>query len=208
MKKIALLIILLFSISAFSQETEEVESKQKHKRINKFRIGLKAGIPNGVGGGIEFVTPLFKHRVAPFVDYSGFSSTFDDIDVKLQYIEAGLNVYIFGTYGRGLYGSVSYGKLDTESTFSNYETDSGQIINSGKGEFDVSTLNVKAGLKLGRRIYFRAELGYGFGSVPETIKVTGTIDGNPGSISEKRPDIPGVSDTGYVLANIGIGIGF
>ena len=211
MKKISLLFaMLLFCGIAFSQEEENEESKRKGKRVLPFRIGIKAGIPNGVGGNIEYVTPLLNDRIAVFGDYSGFSAEIDDADTKLQYYEFGTNIYLFGNKGRGVYGALSYGKLNLDAEYNNYEfdTDSGVVTANAKGEYEVGTFNVKAGLKMGRRFYFRTELGYGFGDVPQEFVITGTANGMTQSEIIEIPEIPGMSESGYVMFNIGFGIGF
>ncbi|MFK5879582.1 MAG: hypothetical protein QM478_08820 [Flavobacteriaceae bacterium] len=208
MKKVSLLFAMLFIFSvAFSQRKKE---ESKGKRIFPFRIGVKAGIPNGVGGNIEYVTPLLNDRVAFFGDYSGFSATIDDADTKLQYYEFGTNIYLFGNKGRGVYGALSYGKLNLDAAYNDYEFDtgSGTVTADAKGDYEVGTFNVKVGLKTGRRFYFRTELGYGFGSVPQEFVITGTANGMTQSEIIEIPEIPGMSENGYVMFNIGFGIGF
>lgn len=210
MKKTSLLLamILLCSV-AFSQEEEENgESKQKGKRVLPFRIGIKAGIPNGVGGNFEYVTPLLNDRIAVFGDYSGFSAEIDDADTKLQYYEFGANIYLFGNKGRGVYGSLSYGNLNLDATYDSYDTGNGVIITDAEGTYEVGTFNVKVGLKMGRRFYFRTELGYGFGSVPQEFVITGSANGLPQSEIIEIPEIPGMSENGYVMFNLGFGVGF
>ena len=211
MKRISLLLVMLLVCSvAFSQDEENEESKQKGKRILPFRIGLKVGIPNGAGGNIEYVTPLLNDRIAFFADYSGFSAEIDDADTKLQYFEFGTNIYLFGNKGRGVYGALSYGKLNLDASYDNYEFDtgSGVVTADAKGEYEVGTFNVKVGLKMGRRFYFRTELGYGFGSVPQEFVITGTANGMTESEIIEIPEIPGMSENGYVMFNLGFGIGF
>ncbi|MBV1887871.1 MAG: hypothetical protein KUG51_01120 [Urechidicola sp.] len=211
MKKISLLLaILLICSVAFSQEEENEDSKRKGKRILPFRIGLKAGLPNGIGGNVEYVTPLLNDRIAFFGDYSGFSTNIDDADAKMQYYEFGTNIYLFGGKGRGVYGSLSYGKLNLDANYDDYEfdTSSGTVTADAEGEYEVGTFNVKAGLKVGRRFYFRTELGYGFGSVPQEFVITGTANGMTESETVEIPEIPGMSENGYVMFNIGFGIGF
>lgn len=209
MKKFSLLFCMLLICSfAFSQKQEE-EKEPKKKNVKPFRIGVKAGIPNGIGGYIEFVTPLLNHRIALFGDYSGFSADIDDVGTKLQYFELGTNIYLFGGKGSGVYGALSYGNLSVDGTFSDSQTIGGEdFTGNAEGSFDVETLNVKAGLKVGKRFYFRTELGYGFGDVPQVIVINGNVDGVPAVGVEEIPDIPGMSESGYVIFNIGFGIGF
>lgn len=211
MKKISLTIMLLFCSIIFAQEQEEnqEDNKKERKNIPAFRVGVKLGIPNGIGGNIEYVTPLLGQRVALYGDYSGFSATFDDVKGSLKYFEIGTNVYIFGNSGSGFYGSLGYGDLTVDGTYSDAQTIGGEdFTGEAEGTFEVSTLNVKAGFKIGKRIYFRTELGYGFGDVPQEIVITGEVNGVPAAGVEEIPNIPGLSESGYVLANIGIGIAF
>ena len=208
MKKISLLLVMLLVCSvAFSQEEENEETKKEGKRILPFRIAVKAGIPNGVGGNVEYVTPLLNHRIAVFGDYSGFGATIDDANANLKYYEFGTNIYLFGNKGRGVYGSLSYGNLNLDATYDEY--DAGDVVlTDAKGKYEVGTFNVKAGLKMGRRFFFRTELGYGFGDVPQEFVITGDVNGMPQSEIVAIPEIPGMSESGYVMFNIGFGIGF
>jgi len=204
MKKITLLFSLLFICNfTYSQKSE-------WRKVLPVRVGVKAGLPNGVGGNVEFVTPLLNHRIAVFGDFSKFSATIDDVDSKLQYYEFGTNIYLFGGKGRGVYGSLSYGNLNLDAAYNNYEfsTDAGTVTTDANGEYEVGTFNVKAGLKVGKRFYFRTELGYGFGSVPQDFTITGTANGNQYTESVEIPEIPGMSENGYVMFNLGFGVGF
>lgn len=208
MKKFSLLfaMLLIFNI-AFSQEEEKEDSKPKGKRILPFRIGVKAGIPNGIGGNLEYVTPLLNDRIAFFGDYSGFGATIDDADANLKYYEFGTNIYFFGNKGRGMYGSLSYGNLNLDATYAEYDAGNGVILTDAKGTYEVGTFNVKVGLKMGRRFFFRTELGYGFGSVPQEFVITGDVNGIPQSEIVTIPEIPGMSENGYLMFNLGFGVG-
>ena len=218
MKKVYLLLVLLCVVSISNaqenqpEESTVTEKGKPKKRILPIRVGLKLGTPNGIGGNIEYVTPLWKHRIAVFGDYSVLKAEVEDADNKLNYFEIGSNIYLFKNKGRGLYGSFGYGVLNINSTGGEYETDNGDTITNSKADFNVETLNVKLGLKLGRRVYFRTELGYGFGEIPQEILVSGYINGTLTEeiidISEDLSDIPGMSENGYLIFNIGFGIGF
>ena len=76
----------------------------------------------------------------------------------------------------------------------------------GVGQIDFNTVNLKLGLKFGRTLYTRIEVGYGFGDIPEFIEVT-SESGNS-KTSEEIPDIPGLNSSGLFTANIGFGIQF
>lgn len=199
--------MLLICSIAFSQEKED----KKDSDINPFRIGAKIGIPNIIGGNIEYVTPLFDNRFALFVDYSGFQiNPEDDAEVKIKYIEFGTNIY-FNNKGRGLYGSVSYSKLNLDGSYTNADTINGTVYNGvATGDVDINTTNVKIGAKLGKKFYFRIEAGYGFGNIPKVVEVIGTEQGTEITQTDfvEIPDIPGISDNGLFIGNIGFGISF
>jgi len=202
MKKLTTLILLIFCTFSYAQDKQD---------INPLRVGLKIGTPNIIGGNLEFTTPLLDNRIALFADYSGFTIKEDGSEVALKYIEAGTNVY-FKNNGKGLYASLSYGKLNLDGNYSDAETVNGTLYEGeAEGSLDVSTLNVKLGAKLGNKIYFRIEAGYGFGDIPQEIEVTGT-EKNTGTTKtdsvEIPNDIPGIDESGYLLFNIGFGISF
>ena len=208
MKKISFLCMLLICSIAFSQEKEE--KKEKSSDINPIRIGVKVGVPDIVAGNLEFVTPLFDNRVALFVDYSKFSVNEDDAEVDVNYFEGGINIY-FNNTGRGLYGSVSMSSLKIDGKYTDAETVNGTLYQgSASGDLKINTTNLKLGAKLGKKFYFRIEAGYGFGDIPDTIEVTGTEQGTGMTETDfvDIPDIPGVSDSGMIVANIGFGISF
>ena len=69
---------------------------------------------------------------------------------------------------------------------------------------------MKLGAKLGKKFYFRIEAGYGFGDIPQEIEVTGTEQGTGITQTDyvEIPDIPGISESGMIVANIGLGFSF
>ena len=76
---------------------------------------------------------------------------------------------------------------------------------------NLNTTNLKFGIKSSGKIYFRFELGYGFGDIPSQITFTAIDDIDP-SYSEQQteelPNIPGIAENGIIVANIGFGISF
>ena len=200
MKNICILLTFLISFTAFSQRTSE---------IRPFRVDVRSGIPAILGLNIEYVTPALSDRLAFFANFNGFSTiNVDGIDYKPSYFEIGTNIYLFGN-GKGLYGSLSYGKLNVDATYFDVIDEDQDIVSEASGEFDASTLNVKAGIKLGGFIYFRAEVGYGFGDIPQEVEITGSINGTQVPIPDQEiPEFPGLSESGYVIANLGVGISF
>lgn len=173
---------------------------------------MKIGLPDIVAGNIEFVTPLLNNRIALFADYSKFNVNEEDAEVKVNYIEGGLNIY-FNTKGRGLYASVSLSNLKVDGKYTNVETRDGTTYDgSATGDVEIKTTNLKLGVKLGKKFYFRIEAGYGFGDIPQEIEVTGTVTSGGMSTTEtdyvEIPDIPGISESGMIVANIGLGFSF
>lgn len=62
-----------------------------------FRLGVKIGFPNIIGGHLEYVTPLLKNKLAASIDYSSINTDnyIDPDEGKLTYFEVGLNYYFF-----------------------------------------------------------------------------------------------------------------
>ncbi len=186
-----------------------IQAQDKKKSIKPFRIGVKIGIPNIIGGNAELV---FFKRLAAYVDYSSYSGTFSDVDVSFNHFEIGGNIY-FNPTGKGFYGSFSYSSFSLDGSYADAQTDSGiTFTGQATGGVTINTINAKLGLKLGRSFYFRTEVGYGFGTIPDTITVTGTVTGGGVTTTETGtetiPDIPGLSSSGMIIFNIGFGIGF
>ena len=122
--------------------------------------------------------------------------------------------YYLNTKGKGLYFSAGLGNLTTDITFSNQNVSNGEgiSVNDGVGTIQqkISTTNLKLGVKAGKRVYFRFELGYGLGNIPSDVKITATSvsQGFKEEISEPFPDVPGVSSGGVVIGNVGFGVAF
>ena len=79
---------------------------------------------------------------------------------------------------------------------------------SATTDFDFGTTNIKLGLKSGGSFYFRFEVGYGIGDIPDSINFTATSGGITETFSEDIPPIPGLSSGGTIIANIGFGFAF
>lgn len=193
---------LSFTIAQGQVETND-------RDVNPFRIGIKIGTPNAIGGAAEWLTPLFDNRFALFFDYSGINvSSEDDVEANFKYAEFGSNIY-FNNTGKGLYAGIGYGKMDFKGTYTDAVSVGGELFEGdAHGRLDVDTFNVKLGAKLGNKFYFRTELGYGFGSIPDEIVITGTVNGETRTGVEEIPDVPGISENGYPLFNIGFGFAF
>ena len=202
MNKYVVLSLLLFSFVFTAAQTNTSSD------VPRFRIGLKAGIPNIIGGNAEFVLPIVNNHVAPFLDYSTFSLEVDDVDTSFNFFEIGTNVY-FNDQGKGLYATLSYGSFNLEGTYTDAQTVNGEFFEGeASGEIDITTVNLKLGAKLGNKFYFRAEVGYGFGDIPDEVVITGTVNGQPEEGTEEIPDIPGIGDNGLLVVNVGFGFAF
>ena len=204
MKKLLItsLLLLLSFIQLEAQETtpytlEEVES------VKPLRVGVRLGTPHIITGNVEYVTPLLNNRVAFTLDYMSLSKTVDDVSINYNNFEFGTNVYLSNT-GKGLYGAITYFSFKSEGTYT--DVDFISSTNDGTGKIDFSTFNLKIGAKLGRTFYFRAEVGYGFGKIPEFIVVESNTSTE--TTLEEIPEIPGISNSGLLIVNIGIGFSF
>lgn len=209
----------LVSAQETIEESVEVVDTLDNK-VKRISLGVKIGVPNIAGLSLEGVTPLLDNRIAPYFDYSSFNINPDDVEVGLSYSEFGVNVYL-GNKGKGAYAGIGFGSLNTDLTFTDV-TLSDDNGNSGSGEVSVSeklsTTNVKLGIKTEGRIYFRLEVGYGFGTIPNDIELSGTFrypdpNGNgvitgQGTNTEEFPTIPGVGTNGILIGNFGFGISF
>ena len=172
-------------------------------------LGAKIGIPNLASLNGEIVLPILDNHFAPFIDYSAFNLEIEDTESDLNYAEYGINFY-FSNKGNGLYVGAGIAQLDSEFTFNNltFEENGVSQIGSAKTNLDINTLNIKLGFKTGGSIYFRFEIGYGMGAIPESIDFIATSNGITDSFSEEVPAIPGLSSGGLLISNFGFGLSF
>lgn len=199
LKNICLIGLLL----TFSMHTYAQDDKTITKSIKPLRLGVKVGVPNIITANAEYVTPLLGNRIALAVDYMSLSKTVDDTEINYNNFEIGTNIY-FNKQGKGLYGGISYFSFDGDGTFTDVEFDDG-INGDGKGIIKFNTVNLKLGAKFGRSFFFRIEVGYGFGEIPEYILVTSNASSQ--TSQEEIPEIPGIGTSGMPLFNFGIGFG-
>ena len=216
MKKIFICLSLVLStaLQAQNDESLSIENDTLELNVKRVAVGVKLGMPNIIGGSLEFILPVMDNHFAPYADLSGFDIDPDtETSVGLSYSEFGLNYYL-NTKGKGLYFSAGLGNLTTDITFSNQNVSNGEgiSVNDGVGTIQqkISTTNLKLGVKAGKRVYFRFELGYGLGNIPSDVKITATSvsQGFKEEISEPFPDVPGVSSGGVVIGNVGFGVAF
>ena len=199
MKKPLLLLLALVFVQFTTAQMESSSSK-------RISVGAKVGVPNILSLNGELVLPILDNHFAPFIDYGAFDIEDGDTEVGLKYTEFGLNYY-FGSKGKGFYIGAGIAELSTDVTFNDLEFDDG-TIGSGSVGLDISTTNLKLGLKTGGVLYFRIEAGYGLGSPPKTIEVIGTANGVTETFIEDIPEIPGVNESGLLIGNIGFGFSF
>jgi hypothetical protein len=207
---ISIFLIMLISISSFSQNITETENVKKEnldskEDINPLRLGFKVGVPSFFTINAEYVTPLLDNRVAFAIDYFPLRINLLDIESKFKNFEIGSNIYL-NNKGKGLYGGLSYYKFNAEVTnIEEVEFDDGSY---GTGETNIkfNTFNLKIGAKLGKAFYFRIELGYGFGNLPETVVITNT-EGNS-STTEDIDEVISFLGSGVPIFNFGVGYSF
>ena len=172
-----------------------------------FRVGVKIGYPNILGGNIEYVTPFLKKRLAPTVEYSSINADklLDPDKAKFNYFQAGLNYY-FLKEGKGLYGNLSYGILDAKLTINDIGADS-DPNKTGSANLAISnnSVNVKIGAKWGKGFYFRPEVGYSFTHLDKTVVVN--VNFPDGSTETQNETLPSILTQG-ILFNIGFGMSF
>jgi len=207
---ICILLVTFLSNNTFSQdnnETLETTSGNTETKtdINPLRIGVKVGVPSFFTINVEYVTPLLDNRVAFAIDYFPLRINLLDIESKFNNFEIGSNIYL-NNKGKGLYGGLSYYKFNAEvNNIEEVEFDDGSI-GTGETTIKFNTFNLKIGAKLGKAFYFRIELGYGFGNLPETIVITST-ESNSSSI-EDTSEVISFLGSGVPIFNFGIGYSF
>jgi energy-coupling factor transporter ATP-binding protein EcfA2 len=118
--------------------------------------------------------------------------------------------YYFNQSGKGFYLGLGISQLNVKANYKDISLDMGRS-GSGKTEIDLNTTNLKLGVKTGGRVYFRIELGYGIGNLPQSVTFVATDNSNPSyteTTTEEIPSIPGVSENGMIIGNIGLGVSF
>ena len=118
--------------------------------------------------------------------------------------------YYFNQSGKGFYLGLGISQLNVKANYKDISLDMGPS-GSGKTEIDLNTTNLKLGVKTGGRVYFRIEMGYGIGNLPQSVTFVATDNSNPSyteTTTEEIPSIPGVSENGMIIGNIGLGVSF
>lgn len=210
-----------FSISQNIAETStysgrELLTQGDNQEIRRFRIGGKLGVPNLIGGNLEFVTPLMENKLAVSLDYSGMKGSFNDlfnegekVDVRFRYITGGVNYYFFRP-ASGLYGGLGYSKIGIKGDVMIPSEDPSGEPETGIVNFAHHSLYMKLGAKLGGLFYFRPELGFSFSALPTSIKYTRTTGNQPEDDQEIDFDSASYLSPLFsgIIFNFGIGFAF
>lgn len=224
MKKTLFTLIIVIGSFANSQEIENSnftgdslstdnidvkDSIQTDYKIKRISIGLKLGVPNIVSIGVQYTPPFLNNHLAPYFEYSSYNYNEDGMEGSLKFSEFGAS-YFFNEKGRGLYLGIGVSSLKIDATYNDISLDFGKT-GFGTAEIALNTTNLKIGLKTGGRVYFRLEVGYGMGTLPQTVSFKATDNSNPSyteTTTEDIPEIPGISENGLIIGNIGLGLSF
>ena len=197
------------SNSSLIKEGVLQESTKFDDEIKRLSIGFKVGIPNIASLGLQYNLPIFNNHLAPFIEYSSYSYDDAEVEGNLNFSEFGAS-YFFNESGKGLYVGVGLSSLKLDVLYNNISLDFGKT-GSGSTKIALNTTNLKLGLKTGGRIYLRLEMGYGLGDLPTQVTFVASENSNPSyteTTTEDIPDIPGISETGLIIGNIGFGLSF
>tara|TARA_B100000963_G_scaffold361356_1_gene396331 strand:+ start:2786 stop:3457 length:672 start_codon:yes stop_codon:yes gene_type:complete len=197
------------SNSSLIKEGVLQESTKFNDEIKRLSIGFKVGIPNIASLGLQYNLPIFNNHLAPFIEYSSYSYDDAEVEGNLNFSEFGAS-YFFNESGKGLYVGVGLSSLKLDVLYNNISLDFGKT-GSGSTKITLNTTNLKLGLKTGGRIYLRLEMGYGIGDLPTQVTFVASENSNPSyteTTTEDIPDIPGISESGLIIGNIGFGLSF
>lgn len=211
-------LLIFTSNFSFSQNLQKIDTIKIDtiSNLKRFSFGIKMGIPNVIGLSTEAILPIFKNKVSPYFDYSSFKLNPDETSIDLNYTDYGINIYI-NSKGNGLYASLGSGNLSSLILFEEIElTDENGNKGLGNAQIkeNINTFNVKLGIKSNSKIFFRLEVGYGIGKIPNNLNLTGNFgyekDGmfynSKGSSIESFPTVPGIGKKGIIIGNFGFGI--
>ena len=211
-------LLIFTSNFSFSQNLQKIDTIKIDtiSNLKRFSFGIKMGIPNVIWLSTEAILPIFKNKVSPYFDYSSFKLNPDETSIDLNYTDYGINIYI-NSKGNGLYASLGSGNLSSLILFEEIElTDENGNKGLGNAQIkeNINTFNVKLGIKSNSKIFFRLEVGYGIGRIPNNLNLTGNFgyekDGmfynSKGSSIESFPTVPGIGKKGIIIGNFGFGI--
>lgn len=220
MRLVVAIFTLVFFLNnkSYSQNLQKIDTIKIDtiSNLKRFSFGIKMGIPNILGLTTEAILPIFKNRVSPYFDYSSFKLNPDKTSIDLNYTDYGVNIYM-NSKANGLYASLGLANLSSLIFYEEIElTDENGNKGLGSTQLkeDINTFNIKLGIKSNSKIFFRLEIGYGIGKIPNNINLKGSFsyekDGtyysSNGSSNESFPTIPGISKKGIIIGNFGFGI--
>ena len=159
--------------------------------------------------GSQYILPFFDNHFAPYFDYSQYSYEDYDREAEFLFSEWGIS-YFIKEKGKGLYISLSYSNLSYNANFMNVSLKNGSV-GSGKGKVDLTTTNLRIGMKTGGTFYFRIEMGFGIGNLPKIVNFKATDNSNSNYTelaSSGLPKIEGVNENRMLVGNLGIGLSF
>ena len=206
------LITCLFLLTIFTSFAQTELSKKENKdslKVKHFSIGLKLGFPNLASGSAELTLPILNNHFAPYIDYSKIPLNFESVETTIAYTEFGINYY-FNKKSNGFFLGVGKGSISTDVTFTNllFTSVLQSLIGSGSTELNLDTTNFKLGVKTAGAVFFRFELGYGLGKIPDSLNFIATLNGISESFTESIPPIPGLTTSGILIGNVGFGFAF
>ena len=148
MKKIFSIWCVLFVISASSCLGQSLDDSS---RVNRNRISVLAGLPRLAGLQIEHVLPIANNHLSLTGDVSLLPNIFPESQTFTSYLGLGVNGY-FNKNGSGPYIGLGYGSLYIRA----------DEIDNDPVDLDVrfNWLSGHAGVKAGKKLFFRFELGY------------------------------------------------
>ena len=202
-------LFLLTIFTSFAQTELSKEENRDSLKVKHLSIGLKLGIPNLASGYAELALPILNNHFVPYIDYSKIPLNFESVETTIAYTEYGINYY-FNKKANGFFIGVGKGSLSTDITFTNllFSNTLQSLFGSGSTKLNLDTTNFKLGLKTVGTVFFRFELGYGVGNIPDSLKFIASLDGITESFTENIPPIPGLGTGGILIGNIGFGLSF
>ena len=184
------------------------------------RIEGKFGVPNIVGGSVEYLLPelgneFIDNSIAPYVDFSAFGLTLDETtDMGFTYFGFGGKYYLdqqvksLGLPGtmQGVFGGLGFGRMSLELTDNEWFS-----FEHGDGTATGSIGTNMFQIKLGKRwiwgpLTVCVETGYALGSMDDKVKVDIEYDdGTTETDTEDISDVPlGVGTIGALSIGIAL----
>lgn len=147
MIKKAFVGVLLTTISMLSYG----QNGQDTLEVNRYRVSLLGGLPRIGGIQAEYILPMANNHFGFKADVSVLPNLFPESKTFTSYTGVGVNTYL-NKIGSGPYVGLSYGELFIRA----------DEIENDPVDLDVrfKWISSQIGVKAGKRLYFRCELGY------------------------------------------------